>query len=87
MYSSRIEAWKADVAVGIHDIFAVDKGPAVTYGVSEIHVHPLYEETETGKLIFDVALLKLENELEFNDMVSPLCLPNKGRPTFVYRPI
>ena len=46
---------------------------------SKTIVHPNYYRNDIiGQVLNDVALLKLNKEIEFTDVVAPICLPNKG---------
>ncbi|GBN25938.1 Chymotrypsin-like elastase family member 1 [Araneus ventricosus] len=61
--------WK--VRVGEHNL-KLTEGPEKTIQVSEVHFHPWYHAYDK-----DIALLKLEKELEFNDYVRAVCLPDE----------
>ncbi|XP_035211335.1 trypsin-2-like [Stegodyphus dumicola] len=61
--------WK--VRVGEHNL-KLTEGPEKTIQVSEVHFHPWYHAYDK-----DIALLKLEKELEFNDYVRAICLPDE----------
>ena len=50
-----------------------------SYTVSKTIVHPNYYASDDSLLILnDIALLKLNREIEFSDKIAPLCLPDKG---------
>ncbi|XP_071035052.1 transmembrane protease serine 12 isoform X2 [Parasteatoda tepidariorum] len=61
--------WK--VRVGDHNL-KLTEGPERTVKVSEVHFHPWYHAYDK-----DIALLKLEKELEFNDYIRAVCLPDE----------
>ncbi|GFT73387.1 clotting factor B [Nephila pilipes] len=61
--------WK--VRVGEHNL-KLTEGPEKTIQVSEVHFHPWYHAYDK-----DIALLKLEKEMEFNDYVRAICLPDE----------
>jgi secreted trypsin-like serine protease len=42
--------------------------------VAEIHVNPDYDD---GATLRDIALIKLESELDFGEEVSPVCIPRE----------
>ncbi|KAG8136498.1 hypothetical protein E2320_005073, partial [Naja naja] len=44
-------------------------------GVARIISHPNYDSTSKNN---DVALMKLQSPLSFNDFIQPVCLPNAG---------
>ena len=47
--------------------------------VSRVVVHPSYSATGTHN---DIALVHLQQEVEWSDFVQPACLPNPGPDTF-----
>lgn len=53
--------------------FGVDDGTEQEVAVSEIFVHPEYDNYTVDN---DIAVLKLERPLEMDDYVSPVCLPS-----------
>ena len=46
----------------------------VTYGVAEIFQHPKYEKRTFNN---DIAILRLNDTVEFSDKIYPICLPSK----------
>jgi hypothetical protein len=50
--------------------------PPTDYEISEIIPHPNYDPTNPAKH-HDLALLKLNAKVEYNDFVQPICLPTK----------
>jgi hypothetical protein len=50
--------------------------PPIDYVISEIIPHPNYDPKNPSKH-HDLAILRLENSVSFNDFVSPICLPTK----------
>lgn len=50
------------------------------YGVKKFFIHPDYER----KTLFnDIAMLVVENRIEFDDYVQPVCLPDSGMESLV----
>lgn len=49
--------------------------------VSRIVKHPSYNPA-LSKVVDDIALIELEQEAEWNDLVQPTCLPNPDRESF-----
>ncbi|XP_059815291.1 chymotrypsin-like protease CTRL-1, partial [Hypanus sabinus] len=46
--------------------------------VTELHVHPSYNNTRaslTADYSYDIGLLRLKEDLQFNDKIRPVCLP------------
>ena len=57
--------------------------PAVKYGVKTITVAPNYEEKEHSGRRFpinDIAVIELEEEVNFTNSVRPACLPDSEKP-------
>ncbi|XP_067275434.1 zgc:100868 [Pseudorasbora parva] len=50
-------------------------GNTVTRSVSEIKIHPYYNETTHDN---DITLLKLDSIVDFNDFISPVCLASSN---------
>ena len=49
-------------------------GPFTTErNVTEVSIHPLYN---TGESYYDAAVLVLNKELDFNEGITPICLPH-----------
>lgn len=48
--------------------------PVIENNIVEAKVHTSYNGSSKNQY-FDIALLKLENKVEFNDFVKPICLP------------
>ena len=40
-------------------------------------IHPDYKTTRSGIAVNDIMLIKLEKPVEYNDFVSPICLPDR----------
>ncbi|NP_001166063.1 serine protease [Nasonia vitripennis] len=49
---------------------------AVHYSIKKIYIHPKYNHSGFEN---DVALLKLDEEVEFTDAIQPICLPIQSR--------
>lgn len=49
--------------------------------VSRIVTHPSYRPT-LSKVTDDIALIQLDQEAEWNDLVQPTCLPNPDRNSY-----
>ncbi|OQV23546.1 Macrophage colony-stimulating factor 1 receptor 2 [Hypsibius exemplaris] len=65
------------VRVGDYNRSTVGKIESV-HNVSHVTVHPNYNGI-MGNLDYDIAILHLQNPLEFIDEVSPICLPRVDR--------
>ncbi|KXJ23482.1 Transmembrane protease serine 9 [Exaiptasia diaphana] len=48
--------------------------------IEKIIRHPSYNESKLPKFDYDLALLKLKNNITFNGKVRPICLPTKRFP-------
>ncbi|XP_067896211.1 coagulation factor X-like isoform X2 [Heterodontus francisci] len=59
------------VVVGEHNL-EVDEGSEQTLNVSHIHIHSRYSQATFEN---DLALLRLETPIEFNNYTIPICLP------------
>ena len=65
------------VAVGVDDHALV--GPLETKSMKKVDlimIHPKYNSTEQGFELYDLALLRLEESLNFNDTIRPVVLPS-----------
>ena len=62
------------VVVGDHALSGTDQFEK-RFQVSEIIMHPHYNRL--NKMDNDVALLKLDDHIQYNDRVSPICLLEK----------
>ncbi|XP_037820128.1 trypsin-1 [Lucilia sericata] len=49
--------------------------PGITRKVARVIIHPQYNPTT---IVNDVALLRLESPIQFNDKIRPVCLPNRN---------
>jgi len=65
-----LETYK--IKLGVFNQFKEDEPGEKIVRLSEIHVHPKYGQVG---VLYDVAVLKLAEPLEFNNHVSPVCLP------------
>ncbi|XP_038658789.1 coagulation factor X-like isoform X2 [Scyliorhinus canicula] len=59
------------VVVGEHNL-EVNEGSEQIHNVSQIHIHSRYSQATFEN---DIALLKLETSIEFNNYTIPICLP------------
>ena len=59
--------------VGEHDMYK-SEGTETVHTVDTIFEHGQYDSVTVNN---DIALLKLTNEITFNNYVSPACLPDK----------
>ncbi|XP_067936317.1 chymotrypsinogen A-like [Watersipora subatra] len=58
-----------------------DDGTQKTYSIKRIVKHSLYEEHNHSEMIdhshkYDIALVELNDHIEFNDYIQPVCLPS-----------
>ncbi len=58
--------------MGLNDIRALYNSPV--YAAS-IHVHPEYNNTSHLDFNNDIALIKLQDPITFNESIMPICLP------------
>ncbi|CAF0932525.1 unnamed protein product [Brachionus calyciflorus] len=56
------------VYLGLHKISDIDSGKS--------YKHPNYNETDN--FLHDIALIKLENNIDFDEKIQPACLPDKN---------
>lgn len=68
------------VGVGQHNLKTSDGEDEVPaggiLGVKEIAIHPSYVD---GKVANDIALIRLDNQIQWSSSVQPVCLPAKHR--------
>ena len=58
-------------------------GPFTTErNVTEVFIHPLYN---TGESYYDAAVLVLNKELDFNEGITPICLPHEAKADGTHR--
>ena len=81
-YSLRNGTIAPDIAItaGVHDRKNTTEGHQQrrNVAVEDVHVHKDYNSTVVPQRDSDIALLKLNNPLEINDYVKPVCLPQEG---------
>nr|ACO10196.1 Chymotrypsin-C precursor [Caligus rogercresseyi] len=65
------DSQKIEVYVGSHDYELEDEPHRQYFVTEESYLHPNYDYTEVD----DIALVKLQEEIEFNDYVRPACFP------------
>ncbi|KAJ3659997.1 hypothetical protein Zmor_011655 [Zophobas morio] len=67
---------QVEINLGVHDTSEV--GPdQITYITRDILIHPDYSGNDASYLRNDIALLKTEYEIPFNDYIQPIALPNR----------
>lgn len=69
------------VALGVHDRITMDYGKARIYNVSKAAVHPKYTDHSYYDEN-DIALLKVNKAIIFDETVRPVCLPYKSKKNF-----
>ena len=70
-----LRAAEVRVLLGAHNVTDPQDGFWV-HDVEEIHRHPRFDYSTIDN---DIALLRLEKQVEFGPRVSPACLPDKGQ--------
>jgi len=60
--------------VGEFDRNATDTNEAI-YDILDVIIHPEYDRRTVNN---DIALLRIESDIRFNDNVQPICLPERG---------
>jgi len=63
---------KYGVQLGVFNKTNIDEPGQQHKEIAELLLHPKWD---TKTLAYDIALLKLENPVEFTDHISPICLP------------
>lgn len=77
LVNARIGDWNLKTNPDCDDFNVHEKvcaPPAIDYEISEIIGHPDYD-ANLSQHRFDIALLRLDKKVEFNELVSPICLP------------
>lgn len=75
LISVRIGEWDLESELDCHPDEPSHCAPAVISNpIAQIIVHSLYRQASNHQH-FDIALLRLAEKVEFNDFVSPICLP------------
>lgn len=59
----------------------MDEGTEVPYKVAKAIVHPGHMDHDEYDEN-DIALLRVNREIKFNDYIKPICLPNRGTVMF-----
>jgi len=67
------EAQLSVVRLGEHDLSTHDEAPHEDYGIARMIIH---EDYDTKTFYSDIALLELDRDVEFNEHISPVCLPD-----------
>jgi Trypsin len=62
-----------------HNLKDFDKPRRKTMRIKQIVLHPSYASVQK---LNDIALLRLEGGVEWNDFVQPICLPDAGDNSF-----
>lgn len=75
LVSVRIGEWNLESELDCDPADPSNCAPAVISNpITQKIVHPLYRQASKNQH-FDITLLRLANKVEFNDFVSPICLP------------
>ena len=64
------------VALGVHSLSTIEHLETV-YDVDTIIVHPEYAHDDPYQLN-DIALLRLDREVQFSSKIQPICLPDES---------
>lgn len=66
------------------DYIATCADPIMRVGIEEIIVHPEYDPSSNNQF-HDIALLRLNKDIEFTDFIQPICLSTKSElpPSFI----
>jgi len=68
------------VKLGVFEQTSSTENGEVVSQVSEVQIHPKYRGIVNNQApIYDTALLKLANPVEFTDHIIPVCLPKQGQ--------
>lgn len=70
------------VSLGVQNGITMDDSSHKIYRVVKAMVNPKHVDHEYYHEN-DIALLKLHQEIEFDDIIRPVCLPYKGTVTFI----
>lgn len=57
--------------IGLHDLNSVNKWQQ-QFHIREVHLHPLYDDYTVD---YDVAVVRLQKKVAFNERVRAACLP------------
>lgn len=59
-----------------HDRSSTTESETITRKIAEIIKHSSYDPSNYNN---DIALLKLDSDVEFSDILQPVCLPTPGK--------
>lgn len=68
------------VLVGGYDMEASEETDRLEFEIEKIIVHYNYKPTESHAN--DIAIIKVNGSIEFNENVQPICLLKEGEPNF-----
>jgi secreted trypsin-like serine protease len=68
-------ALRLQMLIGDHNLQTSDETPSVVRKVRKIKMHASYNTTNTD---YDVALIEMDEKIEFSDIVRPVCLALDG---------
>lgn len=67
------------MSVAEHNLLGADSQQTRMLAVHQIVMHPSYV---TRQLADDIALINLDQEVEWSDRIQPACLPNPDKDSF-----
>ena len=77
----RLGEWNLNTEVDCDDEYLYDKfcsDPPIDVKIAEIIPHPQYYSNDKNQFN-DIALLRLEREVQYSDFIKPICLPFDSR--------
>uniref|UniRef100_A0A0P4XXR2 Putative Transmembrane protease serine n=1 Tax=Daphnia magna TaxID=35525 RepID=A0A0P4XXR2_9CRUS len=72
-------ASQIQVSVAEHNLLGADSQQTKLFRVNQIVMHPSYV---TRQLADDIALVNLDEEIQWSDRIQPACLPNPDKDSF-----
>lgn len=67
------------MSVAEHNLLGADSQQTKLFRVNQIVMHPSYV---TRQLADDIALVNLDEEIQWSDRIQPACLPNPDKDSF-----